>query len=130
MVTFNWPAILVSAIFPLLFGAIWYSAPIAKLFTSYKGEHKHKPIVYIICYLAGIPLAMVLTGIMSAHDLADQHAVHGLLHGSMLGVFAVLPVLLVHFLFEGDRSVSNMVYHILYWIISIGLIGTLVFGWA
>lgn len=130
MVTFNWPAILGSAAIPLFFGALWYSNQVFELITGEKsGNRKHPPLVFIMCYVLGIPMAMMLTAIMSTHEVVDQHAMHGFFHGVMAGTFLILPAFTIHFMFEGDRTVRNMIFHILYWLISLGLIGLIVFAW-
>ena len=126
----NWLAVIVSAALPLIFGYIWYSAPVAKLFKSYKGDHKHHPGVFVACYVMGIPLAILMSRVYSLHDVTYQVLSHGLFHGIMSGALVIAPVMFVHFLFEGERSLSNMVYHILYYVISLGLIGGAIFAFG
>ena len=130
MVEIYWPAVLISALSPLVFGAIWYSRPVFKIFNGFEWRNrKHSIWVYVVCYVMGIPLAMMMSGFLSTHPVEEQYATHGLFHGIMLGLFVVLPVFLVHFLFEGDRSTRNILYHVVYWIISIGIIGFIIFAW-
>ncbi len=76
----------------------------------------------------GIPIAYTLNAFYLAHEVHEQIWTHGAIHGTLLGLFVSTPVLAVHFAFEGDRSMRNSLYHIVYWIISIGLIGAVVFA--
>ena len=93
-------------------------------------NRKHSSIVYVLCYILGIPLALFMTGICGLHDVVDQNAVHGLFHGTMASLFVMMPALAVHFMFEGDRSVRNMLYHIAFWVFSMALIGCIIFAWT
>ena len=126
----NWLAVFTSALLPLLFGYLWYSTPMAKLFKSYKGDRAHHPGVYVACYAMGIPLGLMLSQVFSLHDVIYQNAMHGLFHGVMGGTVVIAPIMFVHFLFEGERSFLNMVYHILYYVASLGLIGAAIFAFG
>ena len=127
MPEFNWIFIGVAALVPLLFGALWYSATVSEIVAGEKPEGRtHPTVAYVLCYVAGIPISMFLSALMSTHAEMHQVPSHIAFHGSALAVFVVLPVLLVHFLFEGDRSWRNMIYHILYWVISFGIMGAVI----
>ena len=94
------------------------------------GSRKHKPLTYVLCVVFSIPLAMIIGGIMIGHGAEEQTAIHGGQHGVLLGLFAILPVMLIHFSFEGDRTIRNMMYHILYWVLSLGLMGLVIGGFC
>lgn len=131
MDSFNWTAVLLSSFLPLVFGGIWYAKPIFESITGEKSaDRKHPSWVYVLCYFMAIPLALMMSAFYQMHDASEQVWSHGALHGTMLGLFVAVPVLSVHFSFEGDRGWRNALYHMIYWIISIGLVGSVVFAFS
>jgi len=54
---------------------------------------------------------------------------HGLLHGTMAGIFFALPILATNAMFE-RRSFKYILVNAGYWIITIGLIGGVISQWA
>lgn len=123
----NWIFIILAAIVPIVFGAIWYSEGVSQLITGEKSKGRSHPApAYMLCFLLSIPIAVMISILMSTHEAVDHNPAHIAFHGAMLAAFVVMPVLFIHFTFEGDRSIRNMIYHILYWVITFGIMGAIV----
>lgn len=126
MSPFNWTAILISSLLPLLVGAIWYVPALEKLFVGSAPEkRKHPMMSYILCVILSIPIASFVSILMSAHPASDVSISHGIFHGVILAAFTIAPAFIVHFYFEG-KSLRYSFYHVIYWIISGGAIGAVV----
>ncbi len=54
---------------------------------------------------------------------------HGFLHGGILSIFLILPILAINALFE-RRSWKYIFIHLGYWFISLGLMGGIIGQWA
>jgi hypothetical protein len=54
---------------------------------------------------------------------------HGALHGSLVGVFIGLPIIMINGLFE-TRSVKYGFINAFYWIITLGIMGGILCQWA
>lgn len=125
--TFCYPIILAGGLVPLIFGALWYSKPVYSAIegTTPKGI-RHTPVIYFISFVVSCLITSFIYMLMKSHSIEEQTLSHSLFHGASLSIFTIGPALLVHFMFEGDRSVRNMIYHILYWVITTALIGIVV----
>lgn len=126
----NWIAVVVAAFVPVTFGALWYQKGVSALIAGENvGTRKHGFGLYIISILVSVMTAFFISLLMSGHPAEEQNLIHGLFHGAMLTVFAILPAMLIHFMFEGDRSIRNIIYHILFWVICTGIMGAIIGAW-
>lgn len=123
MSVFNWTAILASSLFPLLVGAIWYRPFVEKIITGSHPSNKSHPIsAFVLCLILSIPVAGFISLILSAHPAELVTIPHGAFHGATLLLFTAAPAFLIHFYFEG-KTMRYAIYHILYWVISGGVMG-------
>lgn len=53
---------------------------------------------------------------------------HGALHGAMAGIFMALPIIGINALFE-RRSAKYILVHAGYWIVTLGVMGSIICGW-
>ena len=126
----NWLAIVAAAFVPILFGALWYHPKVSSAISGQPSRKNHQnAVIYIISVVLPIMTGFFIALLMAAHPVDEQNLVHGAFHGALLSVFVTLPALVIHFMFEGDRSARNMLYHILYWIISTGIMGAIIGAW-
>jgi hypothetical protein len=126
----NWIAVIVAAFVPIGFGALWYQKAVSSIVAGENvGTRRHGVALYVISVLASVMTASFIALLMGGHPIEEQNLQHGILHGSMLTVFVILPAMLIHFMFEGDRSPRNMLYHILFWVITTGIMGAIIGAW-
>ncbi len=158
---FNYLAILVAAIVPLIIGFLWYN-PI--LFgnvwmqesgmTEEKMKAGNMAVILGVSFLLAILLASFLPTAtihqMGAYSLVGGDATtalpsyevfmndykdafrtfkHGALHGALLGVFFVLPILGTNSLFE-RKSWKYIFINVGYWIVTLAIMGAIVCGWV
>lgn len=126
----NWIAIIVSAFVPILFGAFWYHPQVSEVLSGQNlRRSKYSLTIYMISVLLPVMTGFFIALLMSAHSAEEQNLTHGAFHGALLAVFVTVPAMTIHFMFEGDRSVRNMIYHIFYWIICTGIMGAIIGAW-
>mgnify|MGYP003899758655 FL=1 len=139
----NWLAILVSALIPLVIGAIWYHPKVfgtAWMHTTGITEDKIKNISPVKAYIAAILLSVVLSfylylNVMIGGPDEMRHGQepfmtfkHGAVHGVFLGIFVALPVLATNAIFE-MKSTKYICINVFYWIVSLALMGGALNGW-
>ncbi len=127
--------LIIAAIIPMVMGFFWYGPLLFKNawmksvgMTEEKAKESNMPIIFGLSFIMALLLAFFVSHLVR-HDPAGLHPfVHGLLHGSMIGIFAAVPVLVTNSLFE-QKSVSNMLINAGYWILTIALMGGLLCAW-
>ena len=143
-IEFNWLAMVVAAILPLVTGFLWYGPLFGKAWMKESGmtEEKAKQMNPAKTYGLAVVMAfmiamfiwpMVFLGGAPPDDLHGTEAFmtfkHGALHGSMLAVFIVLPVFATNALFE-QKSFKYVAINVGYWIVTMALMGGIINAWV
>jgi len=90
-----------------------------------------------VCLLMSLILAFVLKGLLlSGHrpgtlegeKIMNNTFTHGVLHGVLLALFVVMPVVITNGLYE-RKTWKNMFITIGYWTITMGLMSGLLDAW-
>jgi len=139
----NWQAILVSALIPLIIGAIWYHPKVfgtAWMQSTGITEAKIKTASPVKAYVVAILLSIILSFYLYINvliggpdDMRHGQEVfmtfkHGAVHGAFLGLFVAMPVLATNAIFE-MKSAKYIFINVLYWIVSLALMGGALNGW-
>jgi hypothetical protein len=82
--------------------------------------------------VSGLPQAeqdAFLTSTMQKYGQQFRTFQHGALHGFIFSLFAVLPLIGMHCLYE-NKSVKYVLIHLGYWSISLMLMGGVICQWT
>ncbi len=136
---FNWISIAVSAFIPLVFGAIWYherlfGGALANLMG--KMEQKgHPALVYGLTLVVSFFIAFYLFLDTNFGGAECEHGTalfttfkHGAFHGAFITILLIMPILMIHSLFE-SKGFKYIFIHVGYWLISLVLMGGIVSSW-
>lgn len=145
MPEFNILAIFVAAIIPNLVGAIYYGPLFGKVWMSSLGltpedfEGRNEAVLYGSAYLLSVVVAFFLKFIVEAihKDVSGGELVfasfhtfgHGALHGGMMALTLVVPVIVCLGLFQ-KTSGKNILLNAGYWLICFALMGGLLDFWS
>lgn len=155
---FNYLAIIVAAVVPILLGFFWYNPALfgktwmreAEM-TEAKMKGGNMAVIFGISILLSILLAFFTmflvvheTGVygMTEGQLDGETAKaflsewagkyrtfgHGAIHGAMAGVFFVLPIIGINALFE-RKSWKYILINSGYWITCLAIMGSIISGW-
>ena len=154
----NFIAVAVSALVPLVIGAIWYNPKVfgtAWMQTSGMTEEKMKnanmALIYGVSLVLSFLLAFSVNGMVIHQVGASQMAYpnieaetykafiaefgnahrsfkHGALHGAIAGIFVVLPILGTNALFE-RKSWKYIFVNVGYWTLTLAIMGAILCGW-
>lgn len=141
MPEFNWPAVLVAAIVPMVIGFLYYHPKVvggawmkANGFTL-EGMNPPKPVLYGIALLLSFMLAMYMSLNVTGpgQDTApDGHSFatfgHGVVHGVLINLTVLLPVLGTLSIFE-KRGWNWVFVNMGYWIITLSVMGGILSAW-
>lgn len=131
MPVFNFLAISIAALIPLLFGAIWYLPSVtgnqlSKLNISDASKDTgHPPMVYVMTLVLSFLISMTIAGILGAHEPHEVTLTHGLFHGAAAAIFLGIPTFMVIALFE-SKPAKYILIHALYWLISMTIMGGII----
>ena len=78
---------------------------------------------------ASSPLSISTKTFMDAYGQNFRTFKHGVLHGVLSALFIVLPVFGINALFE-RRSPKYVLIHVGYWVVTLGLMGGIICGFA
>ena len=139
----NWLAILVSALIPLIIGAIWYHPKVfgtAWMHATGITEAKIKTMSPAKAYIMALVLSVILSfylyiNVMIGGPDDMRHGQelfmtfkHGAAHGAFLAIFVAFPVLATNAIFE-MKSAKYIFINVFYWIVSLALMGGALNGW-
>lgn len=131
MENLNWISLLIATLIPMIMGFIYYHP---KLFgtawmksigvTEEEVNKQPKGKVFAIALVMSFLLAFFLVNFNNAPGQEGQYDTfgHGAFHGMFLGIVVAMPVLVTNGLFE-MRSIKNLAINVLYWIITLALMG-------
>jgi len=125
----------VAAIVPMITGFLWYGPMLFQNawmksinMTEEKIKEGNMGLTFGLSYVMSFILAFFVAYIVRHDPASLSNFVHGLLHGAMLGVVVAMPVLVTNSLFE-QKSKTNILINVGYWIITIALMGGLLGAW-
>lgn len=139
----NWLAILVSALIPLIIGAILYHPKVfgtAWMHATGITEDKIKNMSPAKAYTAAMLLSVILSFYLyiivmigGPDDMRHGQELfmtfkHGAAHGVFLAIFVAFPVLATNAIFE-MKSAKYIFINVFYWIVSLALMGGALNGW-
>ena len=131
MPDFNFIAIGIASLIPLLVGAVWYLPGVmGDTLSTENGvnpetKKKHSTATYVVTVIAGFLISMLIAAIMSTHAKSDITLAHGMFHGGVASLFMAIPPFLVIALFE-SKSLKYIIIHAIYWLISMVLMGGII----
>ncbi|MFT5242649.1 MAG: hypothetical protein ACJA1H_000122 [Glaciecola sp.] len=156
---FNYLAIIVAAIVPVVLGFIWYNPKVFGLawmraaeMTEAKIKDGNMAIIFGVSLILSIMLAF-FTNFLVIHEFgvygltegnldgATTRAFleefegtwrtykHGALHGAMAGVLFTLPVIGINALFE-RKGFKYILINAGYWIVCLTIMGSIISGWT
>jgi len=145
MPEYNYLAIAAAALVPMILGALYYGPLFGKQWAESTGktmkelEPNNMAVTYGLALLAAFILAFsIKTNIELTHkDVNDAGELffgsfhsfkHGALHGGMMGMLSVVPVLLSFSLFH-KMSAKNIILNVIFWLIAMALMGGIVDAW-
>jgi len=139
--------IALAALVPMIIGAIFFGPLFGKQWMSSLGyteenipEPIKMPIVYVVSLLLSFLLAYALAlvieflhkGLNDAGELvfmSDHTFGHGAYHGAQFGLMIAMPVLISNLLFQRNKA-SNIVMNVVYWMITLAIMGGIVEAFA
>ncbi|MEP7195212.1 MAG: DUF1761 domain-containing protein [Saprospiraceae bacterium] len=139
---FNFLAIAVAALVPLIMGMIYYHPKVAGSawmdangFTAESMGSGPKPILYLVSLILAFLLATFLAINVTApgQDVApDGHSYvtfqHGLAHGLIISITVLLPIMGTNAIFE-KRSMKYVLVNWVYWAITIMIMAGILSAW-
>ena len=140
----NWLALVVASLSTLVVGFVWYHPKVFGTIwmkeigmTEEKAKNSNMALVFgLSVVLAFLVSFFIMMLVFLGGDPEHPHGVepfmtfkHGALHGTMLGLFVILPVIVTNGLFE-QRSFKYMMIVTGYWVVSFGIMGGIINGWT
>ncbi len=156
---FNFLAILVAAIVPIILGFVWYNPKLfgtawarAAEMTEEKMKGGNMAVIFIVSLILSVILSLFVQflvvhemGVMGMTEGQMEGETvkafmeewegkyrsykHGALHGAMSGVFFVLPILAINAMFE-RKGWKYILINSGYWILTLGVMGAIIGGWV
>ncbi|MEO6039270.1 MAG: DUF1761 domain-containing protein [Saprospiraceae bacterium] len=134
----NWPAIVVATLIPTIVGAIWYNPKVlgnywlrANNTTAEAMRGGNMPLIYVAALALSFFLAMfVHQNVTGPGQEAERFGTfqHGMVHGTALILFIVLPILGTSALFE-RRGWNWLLVNVGYWWITLMIMGGILSLW-
>jgi len=141
----NWLAILVAAIIPSVLGAIYYGPLFEKPWLASMNKTKEEMVpsnmgltyglaffmALILSFFLKMTIELTHKDLNSAGELimGSFHTFgHGALHGAMIGLTTVVPVIVSLSLFQ-KNSGKNIMLNVGFWLIAFALMGGVLDAW-
>ena len=144
MPSINWIAVVVAALIPSILGAIYYGPLFEKQWLSSLGKTKEEMVPSNMGVTYGLAMLMALLASLSiklTNELTHKDVVngelvfgsfhtfgHGALHGAMLCITIVVPIIVSLSLFH-KSSGKNIILNVIFWIICFALMGGILDAW-
>ncbi|MFT5848378.1 MAG: hypothetical protein ACJARX_002176 [Psychroserpens sp.] len=156
---FNYLAIVVAAVVPMVLGFVWYNPKVFGItwmreaeMTEVKMKGGNMAIIFGVSFLLALLLAF-FSNFLVVHELgvlgltegnlegATTQAFleefegswrtfkHGALHGAIAGVMFALPIIGINSLFE-RKSFKYIAINAGYWIVCLTIMGSIISGWT
>ncbi|MFK7932464.1 MAG: DUF1761 domain-containing protein [Saprospiraceae bacterium] len=141
----NFLPILVAALIPTITGMLWYGPLFKNQWIKSTGKTEEElmegfkmPLVmgfslvgsFFISFIVNATIELTHKTVEAGELIYGSHHTfgHGMLHGSFFALFLVGPILIMNGLYE-RKPWSNILIHLGYWVLTIGLIGGLTDAW-
>ena len=131
----NWLAIGLATLVPTAVGALWYGPIFGKAWIKSTGKTEEELMegfnvarVMITNLILGFFIALSIWGLIKGMHRGSDHPAwfgHGALHGAMLGLFLVVPPMVIMAQYD-RKSVVNVLLGVGYWVLTCALIGGIV----
>jgi hypothetical protein len=125
----NWLSIVVGALVPMVAGFIWYHPKVMGTawmnslgFKEEDLQGGNMALMFGVSYLMAALLAYQISVYVGYHDPVWHTFKHGAYHAVKMGFFIAIPVLVTNSLFQ-KNSWINIGINVVYWIITLGLMG-------
>lgn len=128
----------VAALIPMIMGFIWYSPKVfgkpwmaSVGMTEEDAQKGNMALIFGISYLLSVVLAYYLATMAGYHargEAQDLNFLHGAFHGVKSAAIIAMPVLITNSLFE-QKGFTNIAINTSYWLLTIALMGGLLFAW-
>ena len=127
-------SIVIATLLPMIVGFVYYNkAVFGKVWmesigmTEEKAKQANMPVVFGVSLVMAFLLAAFMLNHVNGPGQVGQYDTfkHGALHGIVITIIIVLPILFTNGLFE-QRSWKNMLINLGYWAITLILIGGVV----
>ncbi len=144
MPSINWLAIIVAGLIPSIMGAIFYGPLFEKQWLASLGKTKEEMVPKNMALTYGLALLMAMLLSMSMKmmielvhkDLLNGELVlgsfhtfkHGALHGLMLCISFIVPVIVSLSLFQ-KNSGKNILLNVLFWCMTMAIMGGILDAW-
>ncbi|OWY24397.1 DUF1761 domain-containing protein [Sphingobacteriales bacterium UPWRP_1] len=132
---FNFLAIFVAAVVPMVVGFIWYHPKVlgtvwmnAAELTEEKIKTANMPLIFGLAFVMAIMVALFLSLYVNHGGPEFQTFKHGAFHGALAAVFLGIPVLATNALFD-RRNTLYILINAGYWIVSFALMGGILCAW-
>ena len=140
----NWYALIIASISTLVIGFIWYNPKVFGTIwmkeigmTDEKAKKANMPLIFgLSVVLAFLVSFFLYVNVMTGGPEGMEHGAapymtfkHGSLHGTMLGLFVALPIIITNGLFE-QRSFKYMMVVTGYWVVCFAIMGGIINAWA
>ena len=144
MENINWIALIVASLATLVVGFIWYHPKVFGTIwmkeigmTEEKAKKANMPLIFGLSVVLAFFISFFIVTIVFMGGPPDMpHGTapyltfkHGAAHGTMLGLFVILPVIVTNGLYE-QRSFKYMMVVAGYWIVTFALMGGIINGWV
>lgn len=144
MENINWLALVVASLSTLVVGFVWYHPKVFGTIwmkeigmTEEKAKNSNMALTFGVSVVLAFLVSFFLITILfmggppeMPHGSAEFMTFkHGAAHGTMLGLFVVLPVIVTNGLFE-QRSFKYMMVVTGYWVVSFAIMGGIINGWT
>ena len=141
---FNWLAIIVAGLIPSIMGAIYYGPIFQKQWLSSLGKTQEEMVPKNMGLTYGLALMMAmllsinmkLTIEMIHRDVINGQLAfhsthtfgHGAFHGLLMCLFIIVPVIVSLSLFQ-KNSGKNILLNVIFWCITMSIMGAILDGW-
>lgn len=139
----NWLALIVAAVVPLAIGSIYYGPLFGKVWQKEVGitDDELKAGNYAKIFGLSLVFAFFIAitlwmQVMMGGAPGEEHGAnpyltfkHGALHGSMIGILLILPIIGTIALYE-RKSLRYVLITVGYWTISMAIMGGIINAWT
>ena len=130
----SWLSLILAALVPMVMGFIYYHKAVlgkpwmeATGMTEEKAASGNMPVVFGVSIVMSLLLAFFMIGFCNQPGQEGEFDTfgHGVVHGIIIGIFVVTPVIVTNGLFE-QLPWKLMLINSIYWILTIALMGGIV----
>ena len=136
MESFNWLSFIIAGLVPSIVGFVWHQPKVfGQVMDKAMGPEAvrmkkgHKPYVHILAMLLSFLIAFYLPYIV-VHEVPEFATFkHGAYHAAIAAFHFSIPLVIVNYLYE-DKPFIYIVFNVMYWMISISIMGGIISAMA